>query len=97
MYARISTMRVLEGEFGRILSFLREVVLPDTEMQKGFCGGILISDRSENKIVTVSWWDSQARLEATGRCAHLSEQITRLVLYLAELPKIDNYQLDALS
>ena len=70
---------------------------PATEMQPGFRGGVMISDRSANTIVTVSWWNSQARMEATGRCEHLPEQISRLVLYLAELPETENYQLDAIT
>ena len=87
MYIRVTTIRVLEGEFDRFLRFLQEAMHPATEMQPGFRGGVMISDRSANTIVTVSWWNSQARMEATGRCEHLPEQISRLVLYLAELPR----------
>lgn len=97
MYGRVTTMRVLEGEFDRVLRFVEEPLLLATEMQRGFCGEFMFSDRSANRIVTVSWWDSQAKLEATGRCEHLPEQIRTLLLYLAELPQTEDYQLDATS
>jgi hypothetical protein len=97
MHVRVSTMLILEGEFDGVLHFFREAMHPATEMQPGFRGGILISDQGENKIVTASWWDSEERREATGQCTHLPEQITSLVAYLAGLPTIEDYQLDALS
>jgi hypothetical protein len=97
MYVRVSTMRVLERRFDDVLRFFKEALIPATEMQTGFCGGLMITDRSANRIVTASWWDSQARMEYTGRCAHLPEQISTLVQYLAALPETENYQLNTIS
>lgn len=97
MYLRNTTMRVLEGHFDRILHFIKESIIPATEMQEGFCGGVLMSDRRANKILTISLWNSEARMEATERCEHLPEQITSLALHLAELPEIENYQLDTVA
>jgi hypothetical protein len=96
LYLRVATMRTLEGEFDRMLRFIDKTMIPVTEMQEEFCGGGLISDRRANKIVTLSWWTSQPKMQATERCEHLPDEITRLLLYLAELPKIENYQLDAI-
>jgi hypothetical protein len=90
-------MRVLERRFDDVLRFFKEALIPATEMQTGFCGGLMITDRSANRIVTASWWDSQARMEYTGRCAHLPEQISTLVQYLAALPETENYQLNTIS
>jgi hypothetical protein len=96
MFVRVSTVAVLEGQFDRILRFYEESMVPATEMQAGFRGGVMISDRSASKIVTASWWESQARMEYTGRCAHLPEQIGNLVRYLADLPETESYRLDAI-
>ena len=95
MHVRVSTLHVLEGRFDRILHFYRDSMIPATETQAGFRGRVTITDRSASKIVTASWWDSQARMEYTGRCAHLPEQISDLVLDLAGPPETENYQLDA--
>lgn len=97
MNVRNTTMRVLEGHFDRFLRFISEFIIPATEVQEGFCGAFLMSDRRANKIITISMWNNEARMEATERCQHLPEQITRLVLHLAELPEIENYQLEAIS
>lgn len=96
LYLRRTTMRTPAGEFDRILHFLKETMIPVTELQKEFCGGGLIGDRRANKIVTLSWWNSTEKLQASERCAHLPEAITSLLLYLAEFPKIENYQFDAM-
>ena len=96
LYLRSTTMRALGGELDRILHFIEEIMIPVTEVQEGFCGGGLIRDRRANKIVTLTWWNSWARMEATERCAHLPDEITSLLLYLAEFPKIENYQFDAI-
>jgi hypothetical protein len=96
LYLRSTTMRLLGGEFDRILRFIEETMIPVTKLQEGFCGGGLISDRRANKIITLSWWNSPEEMQASERCAHLPDEITSLLLYLAELPKIENYQLDAI-
>jgi hypothetical protein len=97
MNLRVTTMRVLEGHFDRILRFIRESIIPATEMQEGFCGGVLTSDRRANMIVTISLWNREARMQASERCHRLPDQITRLVQLLAELPEIENYQLDTVA
>ncbi|HEX2740121.1 MAG TPA: hypothetical protein VHM69_06715 [Rubrobacter sp.] len=96
LYLRSTTMRALGGELDRILHFIEETIIPVTELQEGFCGGGLISDRRARKIVTLSWWNSPEKMQASERCAHLPEAITSLLLYLAEFPKIENYQFDAI-
>lgn len=95
LYLRSITMRALGGELDRILRFIEEIMIPVTELQEGFCGGGLISDRRASKIVTLSWWNSPEKMQASERCAHLPDEMTSLLLYLAELPKIENYQFDA--
>lgn len=95
LYLRVATIRALEGEFDRIFRFIEGTMLPVTEMQEEFCGGGLISDRRANKIVTLSWWNSSEKMQATERCEHLPDEIIGLVLYLEELPKIENYRFDA--
>lgn len=66
LYLRGTTMRALGGEFDRILHFLRETMIPVTEVQEGFCGGGLISDRRANKIITLSWWNSPEKMQASA-------------------------------
>jgi hypothetical protein len=95
MHVRVTTMRVFDDQFDRILGFHNQSMIPATELQEGFRGVVTITDRSASKIVTASWWDSQARMEYTGRCAHLPEQISNLVHYLADPPETEEYQLDA--
>lgn len=96
MHVRISTMRVLEGEFERVLHFFRNALLPATEMQPGFRGGMLIDNPDASEIVTATWWNSQERMEETARCQHLPEEITELARCLAGPPTLEHYQLETI-
>jgi hypothetical protein len=96
MRVRISTMQVLEGKFDRVLHFSRNALLPATEMQPGFRGGMLMNNRDESTIVTATWWNSQERMEETARCAHLPEEITELARYLAGSPTVEHYRLETI-
>ena len=100
MNVRVTTMRVLEGQFDRMLHFIEEVVRPAAEGQEEFTGGIVTSDRSANKIVTASWWSSEESLQASEGCEHFPEYPSvpaQFALSLAELPEIEHYQLGAIS
>ena len=97
-YARVSTMRVLEGQFDVMLRFIEEVAWPTAERQEGFGGGFAMGDRSMKEIVTVSWWNSEESLQASGRCEHFPEHPNlpaQFALSLAELPETEDYQLEA--
>lgn len=98
VYARVSTMRVLEGHFDAMLRFIEEVARPTAGRQEGFGGGFAMGDRSANEIITVSWWDSEEGLQASGRCEHFPEHPNlpaQFALSLAELPETEDYQLEA--
>jgi len=97
MHVQVTTMRVLEGQFDRMLHFIEEVVRPAAEGQEEFTGGIVTSDRSANKIVTASWWSGEESLQASAGCEYLPEYALAPVqlLPLAEPPEIERYQLSA--
>jgi hypothetical protein len=100
VYARVTTMCVLEGQFDATIPFIEEVARPTTWRQEEFGGGFAMGDRSEKEIVTVSWWNSEEGLQASGRCEHFPEHPNlpaQHALSLAELPETEDYQLDATS
>jgi hypothetical protein len=100
VYARVATMRVLEGQFDAMLRFIEEVARPTAGRQEEFGGGFAMGDRSAKEIVTVSWWNSEESLQASGRCEHFPEHPylpAQFAISLAELPETEHYQLDTLT
>ena len=100
VYARVTTIRVLEGQFDAMLRFIEEVSRPTAGRQEEFGGGFAMGDRSAKEIVTVSWSNSEEGLQASGRCEHFPEHPNlpaQLALSLAQLPETEDYQLDATS
>lgn len=77
-----------------------EVARPAAERQEGFGSGFAMGDRSAKEIVTVSWWNSEVGLRASGRCEHFPEHPNlpaQFALSLAELPETEDYRLEAAS
>lgn len=97
MHARVTTLRVREGQTEQVLRLIADVAMPAAERQEGFGAIIVMSNREANKILTTSLWDSEVSMLATERGEFLQEQISRFVVLLAGPPEIEHYRVEALS
>ncbi len=62
MYARVSTFRVEPAKLEHFARLVRESLLPAVTRQQGYCGGLLLANRSTGKVLTVSLWETAADL-----------------------------------
>jgi hypothetical protein len=66
MYARSLTMYFQPGQLDEALRIGRESILPELREHAGYQGTVRLIDRSTHKLVTISLWQTEADLRASG-------------------------------
>ena len=94
MHARVSILRPKGGQKEQVLRICEDVLAPAAERQKGFCGLLVMSDVEADRVLGITLWDTEADLLAGE---HLQEQISNLILFLAEPPVIEHLLVDVMS
>ena len=97
MHARISILRPKGGRKKEVLRICEDVLAPAAERQKGFCGLLVMSDVEADKILGITLWDTEADMLASEHGEYLQEQISKLILFLAEPPVIEHHVVDVMS
>ena len=64
MHARVSTRQIQSGQMDDAVRNLRDLTVPNLREQRGFKGGLVLTDRNAGKLITISLWESEADLRA---------------------------------
>lgn len=91
MYARVITFQYQPGKMDEGLDILRESVVPELRQQAGFAGATNLVDRSSNKVVGITLWQSEGDLQASGM-GKLQARFAKIISYLAAAPLVENYE-----
>lgn len=91
MYARVITFQYQSGKLDEGLDILRELVVPELRRQTGYEGALNLVDRSNNKVVGITLWKTEADLQASGM-GKLRERFAKVSSFLAAAPLVENYE-----
>jgi heme-degrading monooxygenase HmoA len=97
MHAQVSILRPKGDQKEQVLRICEDVLAPAAERQKGFCGLLVMSDVEADKILGITLWDTEADMLAGEHGEYLQEQISKLILFLAEPPVIEHHVVDVMS
>ena len=98
MHARMITFRPREGRFDEVTRVLKERVLGEAQRRPGFLGFVVMCDRAGNKIVSNTYWDTEAgMLSGDQRSEYLQEQYSRVVTLLRGPPVVEHFEVEMLS
>ena len=75
MYARVSTAEVQPGRMDKLVSLSRDSVLPAARQQRGFKGGLWLTDPDTNKAMIVTLWETREDMEAGEQSGYYREQV----------------------
>lgn len=92
MYGRVMTMEIRSGGEDEAIAIYRDCVVPAASEQKGFKGALLLVDRSTNRAMAISLWESQADIEAAMATGHLQPQAAKLISTFAAPPVRETYE-----
>jgi heme-degrading monooxygenase HmoA len=70
VYARVSTLEGSPEQIDEGLRYLREEILPTGKEDPGFKGLIALDDRQSGKTLSITLWESEEAMRATGQDAN---------------------------
>ena len=93
MHARVVTIQYQPGKVDEAIQILRESVLPETRQQKGFKGVMGLADRSTDKAMAITLWQTEADAQASGMSSsYLQAQLAKIASLSAAAPVIETYE-----
>jgi heme-degrading monooxygenase HmoA len=97
MHARVVTSQLQPGKIDEWITILRDSIVPASKQQKGFKGFVVLADRSANKGIAYSIWETESDLIATETSNFYQEQIAKLRGVMAAPPTRELYELSVLA
>ena len=92
MYSQLVRFQVQPGKVEEVIATFRDSVLPAARQQKGFKDAYLLADRSNNKGVGLSLWESEADVAALMESGFYREQVAKLAAVFAGPPEREVYE-----
>ena len=75
MFVRLTILQVKSDKLDEAVKIFGESVIPAAKLQKGFCGGYLLTDRNTGKGIAMSLWDSEGDAVASEQSGYYQEQV----------------------
>jgi heme-degrading monooxygenase HmoA len=92
MYARVVYTQVQPGQIDEAIRIYRESVTPSARLQKGYRGGILLTDRGTGKGISISFWESEAAMTGGETSGYLQQQIGKFTGVIAGPPTRETFE-----
>ena len=67
MHARFGEVRIKPGKVDEFVEIFSTSMVPPTREQKGFKGCTVLSDTEANRVVLISYWDTEADARAVAQ------------------------------
>jgi heme-degrading monooxygenase HmoA len=92
MHARVTTIEMEPARIDDAVKQLEENDMPTFEGIDGYRGFTLFADRSSGKVIGVSYWDSEARMQASEEAVKDARQRAADTGGAAGEPQVERYE-----
>lgn len=92
MFARVISVTVRHGTVEEFARVYRERVMPAARSQPGFKGALLLANPGNDKVVSITLWETREALEAGEAGGYLVTQLARLGAYAAGSPVREHFE-----
>jgi quinol monooxygenase YgiN len=96
MYAKVVNLQIKPGKKDEVVHLFQEFVIPGAKKQKGFKGGLLLTDPNTNKAASVALWETEADIKASEASGYYKEWVAKLSDALAMPPVREIYEVSNL-
>lgn len=93
MFARLTFRQVAPESVDEAITIFRRLIVPAMKQQPGNQGGRLLTDAESGKVVAVSFWDTEAALEAGVASGYVDQQLAKMSHLFLNPPLIENYEI----
>ena len=92
MYARVTISQVQSGKTDEGIQIFRDAVLPVAQQQPGFKGVSQLVDRGNNKVIIITFWETEEDMKAGESSGYYRAQIAKVASLLAAQPVMETYE-----
>jgi heme-degrading monooxygenase HmoA len=94
MYARATSAQVQPGKIDELVGILLDSVLPAARQQKGYEGGLVLTNPDTGKVEIIALWQTEADMAAGEGSGYYREQVAKVAHTLVGLPVRETYQVN---
>lgn len=87
MFARVIRIQIQKNKLDQAVSTYRESVLPVAHRQPGFRGATLLVDRATGTAASITYWETEAALQAGENTGYVQEQLAKFAPLFAAPPQ----------
>ena len=95
MYAQVVRSTIQAGKLDEAIAVFKDSVAPAAREREGFQMARLLVDRASNKIMGMSFWDSEADVVAMMSSGFYQEQVAKFGALFAGPPEREVYEVAA--
>ena len=95
MHAQVVRIQIQPGKADEAIAIFRDTVAPAARQQKGFKNSYLLVDRSTNRGMGFSLWESEADVVALAESGFYQEQVAKFAAVFAGPPEREVYEVEA--
>ncbi len=92
MHSQVVRANIQPGKMDEAIAGFRDSVVPAVRGQSGFQSDRLLVDRQGNKIIGISFWDSEADVAAVMSSGFYQEQVAKFAAVFAGPPEREVYE-----
>ena len=92
MHAQVVRVQVQPGKADEAIAIFKDTVMPAARQQKGFKDAYLLVDRSTNRGIGFSLWESEADVAAMATSGFYQEQVAKFAAVFAGPPEREVYE-----
>jgi heme-degrading monooxygenase HmoA len=78
VHARTVVVQVSPENVQEVIRIFRDSVIPAAQQQKGWKGGMLLTDSTTGKTLSVGLWETEADLVASETGPYFQEQLAKI-------------------
>lgn len=91
-YARVTTAQVQPGKMDELVRTHLDSVLPAARQQKGYAGGLVLTNPDTGKAEIIALWETEADMTAGEASGYYREQVAQAAPTLADPPSRETYK-----
>ncbi len=95
MYAQVVRVEIQPGKVDEAIAIFKDSVIPAARQQKGFRNAYMLIDRSADRGIGFSLWETEADVAALASSGFYQEQVAKFAAIFAGPPERGVYEVAA--
>ena len=97
MKAKLVKFQIKQGKRDEVIRLFEEFVIPGAKKQKGFTGGMLLTEPDTENATSIALWETEADLKASEASGYYKEWVAKLSDLLSRMPSREIYEVSNLA